>query len=167
MPPSIQIRFGDEAIWRKVWLFTKSCFHVEFLEFQSYSRRKNHFDIDSKQTHSKEIHVIPMERFSDVMKTFCFDFGEKYEVTFGWSQKVEISIWGLMRTMFRRKRQEHEVTSGWSQKGLNFNLRVIENRFQSIHFICMNNDFVSHEKALPTNPDCLPLIRKGLIRHVM
>jgi hypothetical protein len=33
-----------------------------------------------------------MERFSDVMKTFCFDFGEKYEVTFGWSQKVEISI---------------------------------------------------------------------------
>jgi len=27
-----------------------------------------------------------------VMKTFCFDFGEKYEVTFGWSQKVEISI---------------------------------------------------------------------------
>ena len=38
---------------------------------------------------------------------------------------------------------------------------------QSIHFICMNNDFVSHEKALPTDPDCLPLIRKGLIRHVM
>jgi hypothetical protein len=62
------------------------------LEFQSYSRRKNHFDIDSKQTHSEEIQVIPMERFSDVMKNFCFDFGEKYEVTFGWSQKVEISI---------------------------------------------------------------------------
>jgi hypothetical protein len=62
------------------------------LEFQSYSRRKNHFDIDSKQTHSEEIQVISMERFSDVMKNFCFDFGEKYEVTFGWSQKVEISI---------------------------------------------------------------------------
>jgi hypothetical protein len=31
----------------------------------------------------------------------------------------------------------------------------------------MNNDFVSHEKALPTDPDCSPLIRKGLIRHVM
>jgi hypothetical protein len=62
------------------------------LEFQSYSRRKNHFDIDSKQTHSEGIQVIPMERFSDVMKNFCFDFGEKYEVTFGWSQKVEISI---------------------------------------------------------------------------
>jgi hypothetical protein len=67
-------------------------------------------------------------------------FGEKYEVhevTSGWSQKVDISIWGLMRTV------------------------------QSIHFICMNNDFVSHEKALPTDPNCLPLIRKGLIRHVM
>jgi len=25
-----------------------------------------------------------MERFSEVMKTFCFDFGEKYEVTLGW-----------------------------------------------------------------------------------
>jgi hypothetical protein len=62
------------------------------LEFQSYSRRKNHFDIDSKQTHSEEIQVIPMERFSEVMKTFVLIFGEKYEVTFGWSQKVEISI---------------------------------------------------------------------------
>ena len=72
-----------------------------------------------------------------------------------------------MRTVFRRKCEEHEMTSGWSQKGLNFNLRVNENRLQSIHFICMNNDFASHEKALPTDPDCLPLIRKGLIRHVM
>jgi hypothetical protein len=45
-----------------------------FLEFQSYSRHRNHFDIDSKQTHSEEIQMIPMERFSDVMKTFCFDF---------------------------------------------------------------------------------------------
>jgi hypothetical protein len=76
MPPSIQIRFGDEAMWRKIWLFTRSCFHVEFLEFQSYSTNRNHFDIDSKQTHSEEIQMIPMERFSDVMKTFCFDFGE-------------------------------------------------------------------------------------------
>jgi len=54
------------------------------LEFQSYSRHKNHLNIDSKQTHSEEIQVIPMERFSEVMKTFCFDFGEKYEVTSGW-----------------------------------------------------------------------------------
>ena len=35
------------------------------------------------RTHSEEIQVIPMERFSEVMKTFGFDFGEKYEVTFG------------------------------------------------------------------------------------
>jgi hypothetical protein len=29
-----------------------------------------------------------MEKFPEVMKTFCFAFGEKYEVTFGWSKKV-------------------------------------------------------------------------------
>jgi len=64
------------------------------LEFQSYSRHKNHFDVCSKQTHSEEIQMIPMERFSEVMKTFGFGFGfgEKYEVTFGWSQKFGISI---------------------------------------------------------------------------
>jgi hypothetical protein len=69
---------------------TMSCFHAEFLEFQSYSRHRNHFDIDSKQTHSEEIQVIPMERFLEVMKTFCFDFGEKYEVTLGWSKRFKI-----------------------------------------------------------------------------
>jgi hypothetical protein len=68
----------------------RSCFHAEILEFQSYSRHRNHFDIDSKQTLSKEIQVIPMERFPEVMKTFCFAFGEKYEVTFGWSKKFKI-----------------------------------------------------------------------------
>jgi len=47
-----------------------------FLEFQSYSRHRNHFDIDSKQTHSEEIQVILMERFSKVMKTLCFAFSE-------------------------------------------------------------------------------------------
>ena len=72
---------------------TRSCFHAEFLEFQNYSRHRNHFDIDSKRTHSEEIQVIPIERFSEMMKTsFVLIFGEKYEVTFGWSQKVEISI---------------------------------------------------------------------------
>jgi hypothetical protein len=59
----------------------RSCFHAEILEFQSYSRHRNHFDIDSKQTHSKEIQVIPMERFSDVMKTFCFAFDENVKNT--------------------------------------------------------------------------------------
>jgi hypothetical protein len=56
---------------------TRSGFHVEFLEFQNYSRHINHFDIDSKQTHYEEIQVIPMERLSEMMKTFCFAFGEK------------------------------------------------------------------------------------------
>jgi len=37
---------------------TNSCFYAEILEFQSYSRHRNHFDIDSKQTHSEEIQVI-------------------------------------------------------------------------------------------------------------
>ena len=56
---------------------TRSCFYTEILEFQSYSKHKNYFDIDSKQTYSEEIQVIPIEGFSEVMKTFCFDFGEK------------------------------------------------------------------------------------------
>jgi hypothetical protein len=69
---------------------TRSCFHAEFLKFQSYSRHRNHFDIDSKQTHSEKIQVIPMERFSEVMKTLCFAFGEKCKVTFGWSKWFKI-----------------------------------------------------------------------------
>jgi hypothetical protein len=52
----------------------RSCFHAEIFEFQSYSRHRNYFDIDSKQTHSEKIQVIPMERFSDEMKTFLFCF---------------------------------------------------------------------------------------------
>jgi hypothetical protein len=31
-----------------------------------------------------------MERFLEVMKNFCFDFGEKYEVKFGWSKRFQI-----------------------------------------------------------------------------
>jgi hypothetical protein len=69
---------------------TSSCFHAKFLEFQSYSRHRNHFDVNSKQTHSEEIQVIPMERFLEVMKTFCFAFCEKYEVTLGWSKRFKI-----------------------------------------------------------------------------
>ena len=59
------------------------------LEFQSYSRHKNHFDIDSKQTHSEEIQVIHMERFSEVMNLLSW-FWWKYEVTFGWSKWFKI-----------------------------------------------------------------------------
>jgi len=169
MPASIQFGFGDEAMWRKIWLFTRSCFHAEFLEFQSYSSNRNHFDIDSKQN---SFWQNSSDSYGEVFRNdgkFLFLFwwkSEEHKVTSSWSQKVEISILGLLRTVFRQKCEEHEMTSGWSQKGLNFNLRVIENRLQSIHFICMNNDFVSHERALPTDPDCLPLIRKGLIKHV-
>jgi len=46
-------------------VFTRSCFHAGFFfEFQSYSRHRNHFDISLKQTHSEEIQVIPMYKFS-------------------------------------------------------------------------------------------------------
>jgi hypothetical protein len=69
---------------------TRSCFHAKILEFQNYSRHRNHFDIDSKQTHSEEIQVIPMERLSKMMKNFCFAFGEKHEVTFSWSKWFKI-----------------------------------------------------------------------------
>jgi len=70
--------------------FDKEFFSCRILEFQSYSRHRNYFDIDSKQTHSEKIQVIPIERLSEVMKTFCFAFGEKYEVTFGWSKWFKI-----------------------------------------------------------------------------
>jgi hypothetical protein len=46
------------------------------LKFQSYSKHINHFDIGLKQTRYEEIQVIPIDRFSEVMKTFCFVFGE-------------------------------------------------------------------------------------------
>jgi hypothetical protein len=46
------------------------------LKFQSYSKHRNHFDIGLKQTRYEEIQVIPIDRFSEVMKTFCFVFGE-------------------------------------------------------------------------------------------
>ena len=51
---------------------TRSCFHAEFLDFQSYSKHRNHFDIDSKRTHSEEIQVIPMERFFRSDENFFF-----------------------------------------------------------------------------------------------
>jgi hypothetical protein len=131
MPPSIQIRFGVEAMWKKVWLFTRSCFHAEFLEFQSYSTKRNHFDIDSKQTHSEEIQVIPIERFSDVMKNFCFVFLMK---NMKWHlvghKRLKFQFEGYWEPSF------DENVKTWSDiwlvtKGLNFNLRVIENRLST------------------------------------
>ena len=50
---------------------TRSCFHTEILEFQSYSKHINYFDIGLKQTRSeKKIQAIPIDRFSEVMKNF-------------------------------------------------------------------------------------------------
>ena len=122
MPPSIQFGFRDKVMWRKVWQGV--VFMQNFLEFQSYSKHRNHFDIDSKQTHYEEIQVILMERFSKVMKTLCFAFWRKCEVMFGWSKTMVLnSIWGFQRT-----------------------------DFQSIYFICMNNDLVRMRKH------CLPIL---------
>jgi len=94
MGPALPRVFDCPPAWSCPQVFnsglTRSCFHAEILEFQSYSRHKNHFDIDSKQTYSEEIQVIPMDRFSEVMKTFCFDFGEKHEVTSSWSKRFQI-----------------------------------------------------------------------------
>ena len=78
LPPSLimplSVQFGFSLVMRlherRFGLFTRNCFHVEFLEFQSYSGHRNHFDISLKQTHSEEIQMIPMDRFSEVMKTF-------------------------------------------------------------------------------------------------
>jgi hypothetical protein len=36
---SIWVFLWDEAMWKKIRLFTRSCFHEEFLEFQSYSEK--------------------------------------------------------------------------------------------------------------------------------
>jgi hypothetical protein len=66
MPLSVKFDFffGDEAMWRKIWFLTRGCFHSEFLEFQSYSKHRNHFDIGIKQTRFEKIQVIPMDKFS-------------------------------------------------------------------------------------------------------
>jgi len=87
-----------------------------FWNFKAIPRTEIILTSIQSRTHSDKIQVIPMKRFLEMMENFCFDFGEKYEVTFGWSQKVEISILGLLRTVFRRKCETHKVTSGGSQK---------------------------------------------------
>jgi len=142
-------------------------FMQNFWNFKAIPRTKIILTSIQSRTHSDKIQVIPMERFSEVMKTFCFDFWWKiwsdiWLVTKGWNFNLRVNENRFSTKMWRTRSDIWLVTKGW-----NINLRVFENRFQSIHFICMNNDFVSHEKALPTDPDCSPLIRKGLIRHVM
>jgi hypothetical protein len=39
-------------------LCERICFHREFLEFQSYSKLENHFNVGLKQTCSEEIQVF-------------------------------------------------------------------------------------------------------------
>ena len=102
-------------------------FMHKFLEFQSYSRHKNHFDIDSKQTHSEKIQVIPMERLLEGMKTFCF--------AFWW--KIRSDIW--LVEMVQDLIGEFQRIS-----------------LESIHFICMNNNLVHMRKHyLPIQIACL------------
>jgi hypothetical protein len=84
----LSVRFGffflDGVMWKKVWLFTRNYFLAKILEFQNYSKRRNHFDIGLKQTRYEEIQVIPIDRFSEVMKEFLFCFCWKYIVMFYW-----------------------------------------------------------------------------------
>jgi hypothetical protein len=54
------------------------------------------------------------------------------------------------------------------QKGLKIQFEGFkEPVFKAFILFVWIMELVSHEKALPPNPNCLPLIRKGLIEHVM
>jgi hypothetical protein len=71
--------------------------------------------------------VIPMKMFLKVMKTLCFAFGENVKWRLVRRKMVQNSIWRLQRT-----------------------------DFQSIYFICMNNDLVRMRKhCLPIQIACL------------
>ena len=90
---SIWVFLGDEAIWKKIWLFTRSWFHGEFLEFQSYSKQKS-FCCLFKTNLFWKIQAILMDRFAWVLKNFCFPFGDvKW-----WVQDL---VWGFQRTGFQ------------------------------------------------------------------
>jgi len=107
---------------------TRSCFHAEILEFQSYSRHRNHFGLDSKQTRSEEIQVIPIERFSEMMKTFYLLLVKNMKWHLVCQKRFKFQIWGLLRT----------------------------ESVQSIYFISMNNDLTRTRKhCLPIQIACL------------
>jgi hypothetical protein len=101
---SIRVFFGGWGYVKEG--LTRSCFHASILEFQSYSRHINHFDIDSKQICYEESQVIPIERFSKVTKTFCFAFGENMKWHFFGQEvqtsKVSSSIWMFFTISFFR-----------------------------------------------------------------
>ena len=62
----------DEAMWKKIWLFTRSCFHEKILEFQSYSEKS--FWCLFKTNLFWKIQAILMNRFAWVLKFFLFCF---------------------------------------------------------------------------------------------
>jgi len=49
---------------KKDLVIYKDVFMENFLEFQSYSKHKNHFDIGLKKTHFEEIQVILVDKSS-------------------------------------------------------------------------------------------------------
>ena len=72
-------------------------------------------------------------------------------VTKGWNFNFRVIENRLSTKMWKTQSDIWWVTKGW-----NINLRVIENRFQSIHFICMNNDLARMRKrCLPIQIACL------------
>ena len=65
---SIWVFLGDEAMWKKIWLFTSSCFHEEFLEFLSYSEKS--FWWLFKTNLFWKIQAILMDKFARLLKIF-------------------------------------------------------------------------------------------------
>jgi len=129
MPASIQFGFGDEDMWKKVWLFTRSCFHAEFLEFQSYSTNRNHFDIDSKQNSFWQNSSDSYEEIFRNDGKFLFWFWWKSDiwlVTKGWNFNLRVNENRVSTKMWKTQSDIWWVIKGWS-----INLRVIENRFST------------------------------------
>ena len=78
-------------------LFSCRIFEISKL-FQTQKSFWHQFKVNSFWRNSSDSYG---EVFRSDENFFVLIFGEKYEVTFGWSQKVEISIWGLLRTVFK------------------------------------------------------------------
>jgi len=53
---SIWVFLGDEAMWKRIWLFTRSCFMENFWNFKAIP--KNHFDVCLKQTCSEKFKLF-------------------------------------------------------------------------------------------------------------
>jgi len=64
--------FRDKVMWNEIWLFTRSCFYNELLEFQSYSEKKNHFDVCLKLTCSEKFKQFPWIGLHKCEVMFCW-----------------------------------------------------------------------------------------------